>query len=79
MGCLGTELILTIPAAKNTNSEFVDISKIVGKKEFQSKAGTKLKLESGETVEVFPAAETHPGDLGMMFIADRIIEVLKNF
>lgn len=34
-------------------------------------------LEDGTTIEVSEKASTHPGDKGMEYIADKVIEKIK--
>ena len=64
-------------AADNQNCEFADLTEIIGIKEYQSKAGTVYFLQDGSTAEVSEAAAAHPGDKGMQYIADKVIEILE--
>lgn len=61
-------------AAANQNVLFADLSDIIGNKDYQSKEGTICTLDDGSTIAVSKAAETHPGDKGMEYIANEIIE-----
>ena len=61
-------------AAEQQNVTFVDFSEIIGNKEYQSKEGTICTLDDGSTITVSKAAETHPGDKGMKYIADKVME-----
>lgn len=63
-------------AAANTDVLFADLSEIVGNTDYQSVTGTECKLANGSTVTVSEVAHTHPGDLGMQYIADKVIETL---
>ena len=63
-------------AAAETGTAFADLSEIRGKAEYQSKEGTVFQLPDGSTETVSKAAETHPGDAGMKYIADQIIRLL---
>lgn len=65
---------MRMEAAGHTNCTFVDLSDVIGKKEYQSLAGSICYLKDGSTIEVSKAAETHPGDKGMRYIADKVIE-----
>lgn len=53
---------------------FADLSGIRGRQEYQSKAGTVCYMADGTTESVTKEAETHPGDEGFRYIADRVIE-----
>ena len=64
-------------AAKKTEVDFADLSEVIQNKEYQSKAGTVCYLEDGTTIEVSEKASTHPGDKGMEYIADKVIEKIK--
>ncbi|MGN8835546.1 SGNH/GDSL hydrolase family protein [Mitsuokella jalaludinii] len=61
-------------AAQNKSVTFVDLSAIIGDKSYQSKEGTPCLLDDGSTMIVSKAAETHPGDKGMAYISDKVIE-----
>ena len=60
--------------AEETGIEFADLTEIRGKKEYQSEAGTVYYLPNGKTKTVTEEAAAHPGDSGMAYIADRVIE-----
>ena len=64
-------------AAEETGVAFADLSEIRGKSEYQSREGTAFALADGSADIVSKAAETHPGDAGMKYIADQIIKNLK--
>lgn len=61
-------------AAENTNTPFADLAPIIGDKKYQSKEGTVCELTDGSTREVSKVEETHPGNEGMAYIADQVIE-----
>ncbi len=63
--------------AEQTETAFVDLSEIRGKKEYQSLEGTLYYLPDGSTSTVEKDAETHPGDSGMAFIAEQLIKTIK--
>lgn len=63
-------------AAGITKCEFADLQVIIGDKEYQSEVGIVCTLRDGTTYRVPDIAVTHPGDKGMKYIADRIIERL---
>lgn len=63
--------------AEQTKTDFVDLSEIRGKKEYQSLEGTVYYLPDGNTGTVEKNSETHPGDAGMAFIADQLIHVIE--
>lgn len=63
-------------AASNTVL-FADLSEIIGDEKYQSITGTECELEDGSVIEVSEVAHTHPGDLGMKYIADKVIDALK--
>ncbi len=63
-------------AAEETGIPFADLSEIRGKTEYHSKEGTVFVTEEG-TETVYKAAETHPGDKGMKYIADKVIAILE--
>lgn len=60
-------------AAQNKGVTFVDLSAIIGNKDYQSKEGTLCLLDDRSTVTVGEPAETHPGDREMAYIADKVI------
>ncbi len=60
--------------AEEMHVEFADLSEIRGKQEYQSREGTVYYLRDGTTKTVTAEEATHPGDRGMAYIADRIIE-----
>ena len=64
-------------AAARTGTAFADLAPIIGDKAYQSKAGIKAEAKDGSTRQVTPIEETHPGDEGMKYIADRILENVK--
>ena len=64
-------------AAKNQGAAFADIGTIIGDKSYQSKEGTECELTDGSTIKVSKAEETHPGDKGMAYIADKVIAQLN--
>ena len=64
-------------AASKTNSDFADLAEIIWDKSYQSETGQVCYLQDGSAIEVPEGASTHPGDLGMRYIADRVIEKLK--
>lgn len=63
-------------AAANKNVAFADISAIIGDKAYQSREGTECELANGTVRKVSKAEETHPGDKGMAYIAEKVIEKL---
>lgn len=63
--------------AKNTSCDFADFSEIIGDKKYQSKEGTEYLLKDGSVAKVSKEAETHPSDLGMKYIANKVIEKIK--
>lgn len=64
-------------AAANQSVPFADLSEIIGNKDYQSKEGTICTLDNGCTIAVSKEAETHPGDKGMEYIADRVMEIVN--
>lgn len=64
-------------AAKNASVDFADFSEIIGNKKYQSKEGTEYLLKDGSVAKVSKEAETHPSDLGMEYIANKVIEKIK--
>lgn len=64
-------------AAKNSNCEFADLSEVIGDSKYQSKTGLECYLSDGTTINVSEEASTHPGDLGMEYIADKVINLIK--
>ena len=64
-------------AAEETGIAFADLSEIRGKAEYQSKEGTVFMKADGTEDTVSKEAETHPGDEGMKYIADKVIAILK--
>ena len=64
-------------AASKTNSDFADLSEIIWDKSYQSETGQICYLQDGSAIQVTEGASAHPGDLGMRYIADRVIEKLK--
>lgn len=63
-------------AAANAGALFADLSAIIGDTKYQSQTGLECKLSDGSTIKVSEAAHTHPGDLGMQYIAEKVEEVL---
>ena len=61
-------------AAENQSVLFADLSEIIGNKEYQSQKGTICTLDDGSTIAVSKEAATHPGDKGMEYIANKVIE-----
>lgn len=61
-------------AAANQNVPFTDLSEIIGNKEYQSQEGTICTLDDGSTIAVSKEAATHPGDKGMEYIANKVME-----
>lgn len=51
------------------------MTEIRGKKEYQSKAGTTCQMADGSIEYVTKEAETHPGDEGMKYIAEKVLSV----
>lgn len=64
-------------AANNQDVLFADLSEIMQDPKYQAKAGTICYTEDGGTIKVSKNASTHPGDLGMEYIANKIMAVLK--
>ena len=64
-------------AAEKTGAQFADLAGIIGDKSYQSKAGTVCELADGGTITVTEASATHPGDEGMRYIADRVLEAIQ--
>ena len=64
-------------AAEETGIAFADLSEIRGKEEYQSKEGTVFYEADGTENTVSKEAETHPGDAGMKYIAEKVIEELE--
>jgi len=64
-------------AAKNTGIPFADLAEIVGNVKYQSVTGLECNLADGAKIVVSQAASTHPGDLGMEYIATKVCEALK--
>lgn len=65
-------------AAKRQNVLFADLSDIIGNKDYQSKEGIVCTLDDGSTIAVSKEAETHPGDKGMAYIAERVMEQIHS-
>lgn len=68
---------MRIEAANNTGCTFADLLEVIGNSECQSVTGKQRYLEEYSLIEVSEAASTHPGDLGMKYIADRVIQAMK--
>ena len=64
--------------AQELEINFADLSAVIGDKSYQSTEGQVCYLEDGETIQVSAAAASHPGDKGMRYIADKVIEFLGN-
>lgn len=60
-------------AALNTNSCFADLSEIINNPIYQSKEGTECIGPNNTKIYVSKVAATHPGDKGMEYIANQII------
>lgn len=65
-------------AAENQNVLFADLSEIIGNKEYHSQEGTICTLDDGSTIAVSKEAATHPGDKGMEYIANKVIEKIND-
>ena len=63
--------------AKNKNVLFADFSEIIGDEDYRSSVGQICYLEDGNIIKVGKSAATHPGDKGMKYIADKIINILE--
>ena len=65
-------------ACEETGVEFISLDEIKGLEEYQCGMDTTVYDSDGgpHTVEHSGVAD-HPGDLGMKWIADRIIDVVK--
>lgn len=68
---------MRIEAAKNCGCEFADLSDVIGNSKYQSKTGLTCYLSDGTTINVSEEASTHPGDLGMEYIAKKVIKLIK--
>ena len=64
-------------AAQNTNVLFADLSDVIGDSSYQSKTGTVCYMSDGKTIEVPEGAAAHPGDKGMKYIANKVIEAIE--
>ena len=65
-------------AAEHTGSEFVSLAEIKGDPEYQAGIGTAVYDAEGKEHRIeHPAVASHPGDKGMRYIADRIIDALR--
>ncbi len=64
-------------AASESGVAFADLSEIIGNTDYQSSVGEICYLEDGSTITVNEAAASHPGDKGMQYIADKILEAYK--
>lgn len=56
------------------NIEFADLSEIIGNKAYWSETGTECYLSDGTKMIVSDIEASHPGNKGMKYIADRVIE-----
>lgn len=63
-------------AANNTGVIFADLSDVIGDSSYQSEVGLECYKSDGSTITVTKAAAAHPGDKGMEYIAEKIIEAL---
>lgn len=61
-------------AAARTGCGFADLGPIIGDKNYQSKVGIEAEAKDGTTRTVTTIEETHPGDEGMEYIAERVLE-----
>ena len=74
----GDKESMKIEASKNTGVKFVSLDDIKGNPEYQCGIGTVVfDSEGNEHVVEHEGVAGHPGNKGMQFIADRIIEALK--
>ena len=64
-------------SAEISGCDFVDISAIIGNKNFQSKEGTVSMRQNGSKCIVTKDMSTHPGDTGMEYIAQEILKHLN--
>lgn len=65
-------------AAKECGAKFVDLSPIIGKKEYMCGINTIIKDNEGKTHKVtHPGVGRHPGDKAMAYIANAIISALE--
>ena len=60
-------------AAMNKNISFADLSEIRGVVEYQSEAGMICYMIDGTTQTVTSKMAAHPGDKGMVYIAEQVI------
>ena len=60
-------------AALDTDSGFADLSEIINNPVYQSKEGQECIGPNNTKIYVSKAAATHPGDKGMEYIANKII------
>lgn len=65
-------------AAKSTSVKFADLSDIIGDNSYQSSVGIEFEKVDGSTEIVSEAAATHPGDKGMKYISEKVIEVMED-
>ena len=63
-------------AAEATDTPFADLEPIIGDKKYQSKEGTECEMADGTTRKVSKIEETHPGDEGMEYIAEKVMELI---
>lgn len=63
-------------AAEATDTPFADLEPIIGDRKYQSKEGIECEMLDGTTRKVSKIEETHPGDEGMAYIAEKVIEKL---
>jgi len=66
-------------AIEGLKVDFVDLSEIRGKSEYQAGLGTVVYDANGkEHIIEHSGVAKHPGDKGMMYYAEQIIKLLKN-
>lgn len=65
-------------AVANQGVPFADLSDIIGNKDYQSKEETICTMDDSSTTAVSKAAETHPDDKGIGYIADKMMEKVSN-
>lgn len=70
--------IMKKKSASELNVDFVDLSEIRGKREYQAGIGAVVYDSDGnEHVVAHKGVASHPGDKGMKYYADKIIEKLQ--